>query len=106
MANVLEIMDSMAETYKDRAKLYKNNYELIGRILEAAFPDGVTLKTADEHNRWHLYMMMLVKISRLACTGISHVDSAHDCAVYSAMLESLMDGDTLPIGCGNENNNI
>ena len=79
---------------------------LIGHILEITFPDGVTLKTADEHNRWHLYIMMLVKISRLACTGISHIDSAHDCAVYSAMLESLMDGDTLPIGYENENNNI
>jgi len=91
MKTVPEILDDMKNTFEHRGSLYKDNFTRIGYVLEALFPEGITIKTPDEHNRWHLYLMMLVKITRLACTDITHRDSAHDCAVYSTMLESIMD---------------
>jgi hypothetical protein len=59
-------------------------------MLVAAFPEGVTLKTNLDHERFALYCLILVKLSRYSVqweTG--HHDSIHDCAVYAAMLEAV-----------------
>jgi len=87
------VMVDMLKTFKERNKIYGDNWKRIGCVLEALFPDGVTIKTAKEHNRYHLFMMIMVKITRLSTTNINHIDSAHDIAVYSAMLESLLKGE-------------
>lgn len=90
MASITETLEAMAATSRERGKVYGDNYKRIGPVLAALFPDGITLKTADDHNRYHLFLMIMVKVTRLAVTNISHVDSVHDLAVYGAMLESYM----------------
>lgn len=94
------ILQDMAETYEERNKVYGDNYKRVGAVMVAMFPDGVQLKTEEDFNRWHLFELKIVKLTRFANSGLLHKDSIHDDAVYSAMVESLIDEDTAPIGSG------
>ena len=58
--------------------------------MSGLFPDGVNLKTIDDYNTWHLFELMIVKLTRFANTNLTHRDSIHDAAVYAAMIESLI----------------
>lgn len=80
------ILEELRAIYDERGRQYKANYTLIGDVLENLFPNGVHLRTAEDHNKWHLYLMALVKATRLANTGLQHKDSALDMALYTAML--------------------
>ncbi len=62
------------------------------------FPKGVILKTADDFNRWHLFELKIVKLTRFVNSGLTHKDSIHDDAIYSAMVESLINDDSKEIG--------
>lgn len=85
-----EILQEMAKTYKERSKQYGDNWLKIGNVLSALYPAGITLTTPDDFNHFHLFLLMLVKVTRLSESNLTHVDSAHDAAVYAAMLEALM----------------
>lgn len=84
-----KILEKMAETFRERHEIYGDNYLMIGHVMKELFPDGASITTVNEWNRFHVLFMMVVKMTRLACTGIYHKDSAHDIGVYAAMLESL-----------------
>lgn len=86
-----KILAEMAETFRQRNQLYGNNYHRYGAMMVALFPKGLTLTTVDEWNRLALLMCIQMKVSRYAqqFTKGGHVDSAHDAAVYAAMLEEL-----------------
>ena len=86
-----EILDSMAETFRERNKVYGDNYKSVGAVMTALFPDGVSLITKEQFNTWHLFELMIVKLTRFANTGMTHRDSIHDAAVYAAMVESLLE---------------
>ena len=90
LASPIEIMEEMLETFKERHKLYGDNYKRIGKVLESLFPAGITLKTVSEHNQYHLFMMMVVKLTRFANTNLTHKDSVHDIGIYAAMEESIL----------------
>jgi len=85
-----KVMENMLATFKERQKTYGNNYLVIGRVMAAMFPDGVVLKTPEDHNKWHLFLMAMVKATRLANTNLQHEDSAHDASVYMAMLDGML----------------
>ena len=60
-----------------------------GKAMEAIFPEGLTIKTADDWNRIHLFLLNMVKVTRYANnynTG-GHEDSLRDAIVYNAMLQ-------------------
>lgn len=84
-----EILDEMANTFRERGKLYGDNYKRLGAVMEALFPDGVFLRDAQDFLQWHLFEMMVMKLTRLAVTHMSHEDSAHDLGVYAAMFISI-----------------
>lgn len=91
-----EILNAAAETYRERNAVYKDNYKNIGPVLAGFFPSGIRLQTPDEFIRFHLFMLMAIKLTRYAnnwATG--HADSLRDTAVYAAMLEAV---DDLPPG--------
>ena len=90
MKNAADILADMADTYRERNKVYGDNYKRVGAVMAAMFPDGVQLETADEYNVWHLFELMVVKMTRFANSGLTHQDSIHDLAVYAAMVESLV----------------
>lgn len=85
-----DILHNMAETYRERNAVYGDNWRNVGGVMLQLFPGGIHLTTADECNRWHLFEIIVVKLTRFANSGLSHADSIHDIAVYAAMLESII----------------
>lgn len=90
MKTAADILAEMADTYRERNKVYGDNYKRVGDVMMALFPNGVTLETAEQFNIWHLFELIVVKITRFANSKLQHQDSIHDLAVYAAMVESLI----------------
>ena len=88
---VPQLLRDGASTYEERNRTYGNNYKEMGHLLELFFPNGIPAMDADGWNRFGLWMMVLVKITRYAnqLQQGGHKDSAHDMMVYAAMLEEL-----------------
>lgn len=82
------ILDLASKTYRERHAVYGDNYKVVGEVMKALFPDGIDLKTVDDHNRFHLFMLQIVKITRYANNfeAGGHEDSQLDISVYAAML--------------------
>lgn len=92
-----DILAEAAKTYLERNKVYGDNFLRVGGALQAFSPDGITLKTKDDHNRFHLFVLAIVKMSRYAVNWEKgHQDSIHDAVVYGAMLEAL-DSETVDL---------
>lgn len=90
-ASVPELLESAAATYRQRNAQYGDNYKHFGPAAAALFPQGLTLRTADDWNRLGLFVHAFAKFSRYAANFSrgGHQDSAHDLSVYAAMLEEL-----------------
>lgn len=86
---VADILQEMALTFRERNAVYGDNYKMVAKLVKVLFPDGVPpeLVVTDQ---WHLFELKLVKLSRFAISNLTHVDSVHDDAVYSAMIESIL----------------
>lgn len=85
-----DILAEMAETYRERNAVYGDNWRNVGNVMMQLFPEGVQLSTADAINSWHLWELIIVKLTRFANSKLTHADSIHDVAVYAAMLESII----------------
>jgi hypothetical protein len=92
-----DILEAMAATFRERNKVYGDNFIRVGDMMAALFPNGVELQTPDDFVRFHLLELSVVKLTRFAVSGLTHIDSIHDSAVYDAMLESVITPDTLPV---------
>jgi hypothetical protein len=78
------------DTYRSRNRVYGNNYKRFGKIMQALYPDGVTLKTEHQWNRFGIIIQLVSKLSRYVTDPLNgHLDSIHDMGVYSFMLEEL-----------------
>lgn len=87
--NGADVLQEMADTFRERNKVYGDNYKSVGNVMAALFPGGIALVMPDDFNRWHLFELIVVKLTRFANSGLTHIDSIHDAAVYAAMVESL-----------------
>jgi hypothetical protein len=96
-SGVPEILANAAKTFEKRNSIYKDNYNMVGRVMAAMFPDGIVLKTEEDFVRWHNFELKIVKISRFAASGLTHIDSIHDDIVYSALLEANLSEYSSPI---------
>ncbi len=87
---VTELEDG-AKTYFERNKIYGESYKQKGKIMEILFPDGLTLKTADEFNRYSMMGAVIGKMIRYSSQFKEggHYDSAHDAMVYAALLNEV-----------------
>lgn len=94
MKNAADILAEMADTFRERNKVYGDNYKRVGAVMMALFPQGMSLTSAEDFNKWHLFELMVVKLTRFANSGLTHQDSIHDLAVYAAMVESLIQQET------------
>jgi len=92
-----EILQEAATTFEERNKVYGDNWLRVGEVMMALFPEGITLRTAEDFQRWHLFELIVVKQTRFANSGLTHPDSIRDTCVYSAMLESQINPQTKPI---------
>jgi hypothetical protein len=86
---VPEIMRDMASTFEERNRVYGSNYKMVGPIMKIFFPDGAPPEVLHS-DQFHLFELKIVKLSRFAISGLTHLDSIHDDAVYSAMIESIL----------------
>lgn len=86
---IAEVLRNMAATAEERGKVYGHNFYKVAPMVAALFPDGVPQHLIVDH-RWHLFELILVKLSRFATSELTHVDSIHDAAVYAAIIESVI----------------
>ena len=86
----LDCMKAAQRTFEERRAVYGENYLRFGRVMQAMFPDGLTVGTEEDWNRLGLFVQQVSKLTRYSNDFRNgHVDSVHDCGVYSFMLESL-----------------
>lgn len=85
------LLGELSALFEERNKNYKDNYKRFGNILIQMFPDGLTLKTAEEFNRFALFMQIIHKNTRYAHAMLEggHADSLDDTAVYSMLLQEF-----------------
>lgn len=57
-------LEEAQKILSQRNAIYKNNYGPYGKVMESLFPEGVELKTARDHIRFHLFVLLIVKITR------------------------------------------
>lgn len=88
---VVDRLRRSADIFEARASVYKDNYRAVGRVVEALFPDGHTQSDQSDHNRWHLFELVIVKLTRYANNydAGGHEDSIDDMIVYLSMLGQL-----------------
>ena len=90
MKTAADTLEDMAATFRERNAVYGDNYLRLGQSMHALFPQGLTVATPEDWTRLYFFMLTQVKLSRYA-TNFSkggHADSAHDSAVYGALLET------------------
>lgn len=83
-----DVLGEMAKTFRERQSVYKDNYKMVAKMVAVLFPRGVPPELVVE-DQWHLFELALVKLSRYAISNLTHIDSAHDGAVYLAMCEAI-----------------
>lgn len=88
---MLEELKKAIKVQEEREKVYGQNYVVHGDVMLALFPDGVNLKTKEEHRRFGVLTQIVGKLTRYAnqFSNGGHRDSAKDMIVYSALLEKL-----------------
>lgn len=84
------ILHGMAKTFEERNAVYKDNYKLVGKLMAVLYPNGLPGSTERDYNLTHLWVLILVKLTRFVASGHSHRDSVHDIAVYAAMIEAIL----------------
>lgn len=84
-----DVMEQMAATFRERNAEYKDNFKMVGPVMKLFFPEGAPVELLGAH-QFHLFELMVVKMSRFAISGLKHQDSIHDAGVYAAMIESIV----------------
>ena len=89
---VIRLLRQASKTFEERNRVYGANWRRVGPVMSALF-DGlpVTLRTPEEFEMWHLFELIVVKVTRFATSGLRHKDSIHDIMVYAAMIEALLE---------------
>jgi hypothetical protein len=88
---VPKALAELGKIYAERNAVYGDDYKNHGRIMTVLFPDGLTLKTVEDFNRFSCLKEMVTKIARYAPNFQrgGHTDSLDDISVYAQMLQEL-----------------
>lgn len=84
-----DILAAGAKTYAERNKTYGENYRMVAPIMKVLFPYGVPAGVIHS-DKWHMFELLVVKITRFATSRLEHMDSIHDAMVYAAMIEASL----------------
>jgi hypothetical protein len=87
----LALLETAAKTNKERGGKYKDSMFRSSEALVALFPDGLTLRTAEDWTRAQTLMQIVGKLGRYCSNWeeLGHEDSALDNINYNAILASL-----------------
>lgn len=99
---VIAGLDEAVQTYIERNAVYKDNFRNVGNLVQDLFPEGVSLRSAEDFTRWHIFELFLVKLTRYAKNykDGGHEDSLKDMTVYLSILQALdaeMASKSLPV---------
>lgn len=84
------LLAAAAETMLERDGKYRGADAMLAACMQQFFPDGVALKSAVDHHRFHLFMLAVVKLTRYARNwSTGHGDSLTDGVNYLAMLQAI-----------------
>lgn len=84
-----DILREMAGTFDMRNSQYRDNSKMVPKMVAILFPNGVPSHIVVEEE-WHLFELILVKLTRFATSELTHIDSVHDMAPYCAMIEAIL----------------
>jgi hypothetical protein len=84
-----DILREMAGTFEERNALYGDSYFVFGDVMAALYPAGFRADCKSEYVRLGIVVQIMNKLIRYTSVPGGHKDSAHDLAVYAAMLESV-----------------
>ena len=78
----------LGKIYEERNALYGDSYKEFGKLMAAMFPAGISLKTAEQFNRFSLFLHIVDKVRRYGGGNMlrCHPDSLDDLSVYAQML--------------------
>ena len=76
---------ALADLFAERNATYGESYRQHGFLMKALFPEGVTLKTAEDFARFGVLNAIAGKLNRYSNNfkNGGHDDSLRDAAVYS-----------------------
>jgi hypothetical protein len=88
---VVRELTEKADLYRERNALYGDTYHRHGAVMMALYPEGLTLRTVGDFNRFGVLNMIVSKITRYSANWErgGHADSLDDISVYSMMLKEL-----------------
>lgn len=89
MTGAAAVLLEGAKTFAARNAVYGSNYKMVAPLMRTLFPQGVPSELVVT-DQFHLFELMLVKLSRFAISNLTHQDSVHDLMVYAAMVESII----------------
>lgn len=86
-----DVLEQALAIFRQREKVYGGNKKRVGNIMAALFPDGVTLRTANDMERYQHLELAIVKLSRYVNNWDQggHADSSLDAANYLAILTAI-----------------
>ena len=90
-AGVTEVLQEALKICESRNALYKDNWRVVGEVMAALHPHGLTALTKAHHEKIHLYYIFVTKLTRFATSGLTHRDSLIDMINYAAMLAAMME---------------
>lgn len=92
MADIPAKLREAAGVFENRNGVYQDAYMIVGKVTQDLFPNGVKLETEEDHTRWHLLELIIVKLTRYSANwATGHKESMDDLIVYGAMLAALDD---------------
>lgn len=92
------MLQRAAETFKQRAEVYGDNYKKFGQVIAALNMD-LQMRSVQDWNRFGLLIQIISKLMRYTenFSKGGHDDSLNDLSVYAAMLRSLdQEGEKVP----------
>jgi hypothetical protein len=79
-----------ARTFRQKNRQYSNNWEMVGKVFVALYPNGITLRTEEDFVLFHWMSWKVGKLTRFVQTRHTHLDSIHDDGVYTFMIETYI----------------
>ena len=93
-----DILAEASETFRERNAAYKDNAVVVADVMNVLFPNGVKLDSPEDYHMWHLFELIIVKLTRFTNSDLRHTDSIHDLMVYAAMIEPLTESHNIEFG--------
>lgn len=89
MKTIVDELEEMRKTASERAAMYGDSYLRFGAVASGLWPNGLHIESKEDFDRLGVVVQIISKLVRYTGTPRGHKDSAHDLAVYGAMLSTI-----------------